>query len=182
MTITLIGFPGLRKKTRDVPASKLRSPWLRRFVKDMIKMMIKADGVGLAANQVGADWSVIVLECQSNSRYPDGPNVPLQAYVNPEIIHRSNDVQVGWEGCLSIPGYRGLVPRAREVTFRAKTPDGETVIKTVTDFEARIIQHEVDHINGYFYVDRMPNLRSWVHIAHAVRPVKRRSKRIKRKK
>jgi peptide deformylase len=69
----------------------------------------------------------------------------------------------GWEGCLSIPGYRGLVPRAHRVIFKAFTDQGQKIKKSVSGFEARVVQHEVDHLNGFFYIDRMPNLRLWLH-------------------
>ena len=121
-------------------------------------------GVGLAANQVGRSLAAFVLECESNRRYPDAGRIPLALYINPKIVECSQRREEDWEGCLSIPGYRGRVPRAREVTFEALNERGELVRKAVSGFQARIIQHEIDHLNGLFYVDRMPDLRTWTHL------------------
>ena len=122
------------------------------------------EGVGLAANQVGRSVQAFVLECETNRRYPGVGRIAFAAYVNPRIVEHSHKEEEDWEGCLSIPGYRGRVPRAREVTFEALTAAGEPVHKTVSGFHARIIQHEVDHINGLFYIDRMKDLKSWFHL------------------
>lgn len=126
--------------------------------------MHQAEGVGLAANQVGERLQVIVLECESNARYPEKGGIPLQIYLNPRIVKYSREKEEDWEGCLSIPGYRGLVPRAKEVTFEAWNEKEEKVRRSVHGFLARIIQHEVDHLNGFFYVDRMPDLKKWLHL------------------
>ena len=130
----------------------------------MVQMMHKAHGVGLAANQVGVNERVLVMECDSNKRYPKVDSVALQTYLNARIVKYSKKLEKGWEGCLSIPGYRGIVPRSKSVTFEAVTPDGKKIHKTIHGFEARIMQHEVDHLNGFFYVDRMPDLKSWTHL------------------
>ncbi len=164
LPLTKIGRPVLRKKIEAVSAGRIKSGELKSFVKDMIDTMHKNDGVGLAANQVGRDLQVIVLECNLSGRYPDKEDVPLQVYFNPKIVSYSKEKEEDWEGCLSIPGYRGMVPRANSVTFEALDEHGNPVKKTVHGFEARIIQHEVDHINGGFYVDRMPDLKAWMHL------------------
>jgi len=164
LSIVNIGNPVLRKKTSKV-APKLRKsrPFLR-FVQDMVSTMRHAQGVGLAANQVQAGLRVMVLECRKNRRYPKAASFPLQSYINPKIVQYSKRKQKGWEGCLSIPGFRGVVPRAYSVTFTATTLQGKSVRKTVSGFEARVVQHEVDHLNGFFYVDRMEGLRTWTHL------------------
>lgn len=164
LPITKIGNPVLRKVLEAVSKPALREPKFQAFLKDMVETMHAAEGVGLAANQVDRDLRAIVLECKANRRYPDSEDVPLQIYLNPKIVKYSGEEEEDWEGCLSIPGYRGVVPRAKEVTFEALTQDGKIVRRTVEGFHARIIQHEVDHINGFFYVDRMPDLRSWLHV------------------
>ncbi len=162
--IVKIGHPGLRKVCAEVEIFSLRDPELKSFIESMKHTMYEAQGVGLAANQIAHDTQVIVLECASNKRYPDAGSFPFQAYINPRIVRYSEDKETDWEGCLSIPGYRGLVPRSKEVTFEALTPEGKSVVKTVKGFEARVMQHEVDHINGFFYVDRMEDLKSWTHL------------------
>ncbi len=130
----------------------------------MVATMRHAQGVGLAANQVGSDSRVFVMECRGNRRYPARPAFSLQAYLNPRIVKYSKAKLSDWEGCLSIPGFRGKVPRSKQVTFEALTPDGRRVRKTVNGFEARVVQHEVDHLNGFFYVDRMRDFRTWTHL------------------
>ena len=164
LAIVRIGAPVLRMKCQRIPASELTQEKFRKFLKDMVSTMHHAEGVGLAANQVGRGLQAVVLECKSRTRYPAGENVPLQTYLNPRIIEYSKELEEDWEGCLSIPGYRGLVPRSSRVTFEALNDRGEPVKKTVANFEARIIQHEVDHLNGLFYIDRMKDLHSWFHL------------------
>jgi peptide deformylase len=165
LPIVKIGNAVLRKKCGLVSLDWIQDPRSKDFLQQMIQTMHAAEGVGLAANQVARSVQAIVLECKiSNSRYPDRESVPLQIYLNPKIVHYSKEKEEDWEGCLSIPGYRGKVPRSSEVTFEALTPSGELITKTVTGFHARIIQHEVDHINGLFYVDQMKDLSTWGHL------------------
>jgi peptide deformylase len=159
-----IGHPVLRSRARQVPRKAMGSPSLQVLVQEMIASMRRAKGVGLAANQIGVRSQIFVMECRGNVRYPKARHFPLQAYLNPRIVRYSRGRESDWEGCLSIPGYRGLVPRAKSVTFEAVTPQGRKVKRTLTGFEARVLQHEVDHLNGRFYVDRMPNLRAWAHL------------------
>ena len=160
LAIVKIGHEVLRKKADLIPLDALRDAKFRKFLKDMVQTMHHAEGVGLAANQVGVGLQAIVLECRNSRRYPEAEDIPLQTYLNPRILHASKEQEEDWEGCLSIPGYRGLVPRAKKVTFKALTNQGEWIEKTVSGFHARIIQHEVDHLHGFFYVDRMPDMKS----------------------
>ena len=164
LKIVSIGHPVLRRKIKNVKTGKRKSKSFKTFLKAMVQMMHQAHGVGLAANQVGINERVLVMECDSNKRYPKVASVVLQTYLNARIVKYSKNLEKGWEGCLSIPGYRGIVPRSQWVTFEAVTPEGKKIRKTVHGFEARIMQHEVDHLNGFFYVDRMPDLRSWTHL------------------
>ena len=163
LPIVKIGFPALRQVCNRVTETMLRDNDFSRFLKALVKTMRRAHGVGLAANQVGVGLQAIVLECRTSRRYPDAPSFGLQSYVNPRIVSVSRKKVVDWEGCLSIPGYRGLVPRHEWIVVTATTPSGRAVRKRVRGFEARVFQHEIDHINGRFYVDRMPNLQTWLH-------------------
>jgi peptide deformylase len=162
--IVKIGNPVLRKKTKTVTEKQLVSKKFQSFLKQMVPQMRKAKGVGLAANQVGFQDRALVMECNGNKRYPRVGSFPLQTYVNAQIVKYSKAQEMGWEGCLSIPGFRGVVPRSKWVTFEAQKPDGQKVRKTVHGFEARVIQHEVDHLNGFFYMDRMNGLKTWMHL------------------
>lgn len=130
----------------------------------MVETMHGADGVGLAANQVAVGLDLMTLECRSNRRYPEKDDFPLEVYLNLRIVKYSSKKVKDWEGCLSLPGYRGIVPRAESVTFEAFTPEGKKVRKTVRGFHARVIQHETDHLHGLLYIDRMPDMRTFTHL------------------
>jgi len=162
--IVKIGNPVLRKKASVIARDILKDRSFKKLLKEMVSTMHRMQGVGLAANQVGLGIQLIVLECEANPRYPQAKGFPLEIWINPRIVEYSKEKEEGWEGCLSIPGYRGVVPRSKRVTFEAITPEGKKAYKTVEGFHARVIQHEVDHINGYFYIDRMMDFRSWMHL------------------
>ena len=164
LPIVKIGNPVLRRKTSNVPSRELKSKNFPAFLKQMVLTMRRAQGVGLAANQVGDNRRAFVMECRGNKRYPRVGSFPLQGYVNARIVKYSKAVEKDWEGCLSIPGFRGIVPRSRWVTFEAQTPGGLKIRKTVRGFEARVVQHEIDHLNGFFYIDRMRDWKSWMHL------------------
>lgn len=164
LKLTKIGNPVLRKKTGVVPPKQIKLRSFKSFLKNMVATMRWAQGVGLAANQVGENKRVMVMECRGNKRYPRGNAFPLQTYMNPRIIQYSRASQKGWEGCLSIPGFRGKVVRSKVILFEGRAPDGSLVRKTFRGFEARVVQHEVDHLNGLFYVDRMKDLKSWTQL------------------
>jgi peptide deformylase len=164
LPIVKIGTPLLRQKCKAATPALLKSSHLRKILKQMEATMHQANGVGLAANQVNIDLSLLVMESRNSRRYPKASSFPIQFYLNAKIVSASRKMEKGWEGCLSIPGYRGLVPRHTSLTFTALTPEGKKIRKTVKGFEARVIQHEIDHLNGFFYVDRMPNLKEWFHL------------------
>ncbi len=176
LKLTKIGNPILRRRIADLPKAQMGKKTLLSFLKDMVLTMRRAQGVGLAANQVGQNRRVFVMECHGSKRYPKVASFPLQAYVNARIVEYSKQKERGWEGCLSIPGYRGLVPRSRRVTLEARTPGGLKIRKTFRGFEARVVQHEVDHLNGFFYMDRMGGLGDWTHLEEFNRHFKARIK------
>ncbi len=165
LPIVKIGNPLLRQKAGSIPPSRAgNKAFLLPLLRQMTATLRAARGVGLAANQVGRKENLLVMECRGNARYPRVHSFPLQAYLNVRILHYSKAVEKGWEGCLSIPGFRGLVPRSRQVTFEALTPGGLKVRRTLRGFEARVIQHEVDHLNGRFYIDRIKGWKTWMHL------------------
>ena len=153
LKIARIGHPVLRQ-----PAAAVADVAdVQRLIDDMVDTMRDSDGVGLAAPQVYAPLRLIVVQV------PDGPRspaVPLTILVNPTIIAHSDDTVDGWEGCLSIPDLRGPVPRWRAVTVTAVTRGGEPVSVEADGFFARVIQHEVDHLDGILFPERMTDLRS----------------------
>ena len=156
-----IGHPILRTKASPVDPVEIKTPEFRRLLDDMIETMREYDGVGIAATQVHVAKRAAVLEVSGeHPRYPDAPNIPLQILINPEILECSNAIEEDWEGCLSVPGLRGRVPRAKEIRVRALDENGGELEFTAADFHARIIQHECDHLEGLVYLDRMTDLKS----------------------
>jgi peptide deformylase len=155
LKVTRLGHPVLRKVTETVSQSELESPALQKFIDDMIETMKEYDGVGLAADQVHESKQIAVLEVADNPRYPEKPQVPLTVLVNPTITPLSKDIEEDWEGCLSIPDLRGMVPRYKSVRVQALDRQGKAIDFVANEFHARVIQHEFDHLNGKVYLDRM---------------------------
>jgi peptide deformylase len=145
---------------RQVAASvtQFGTPALRELVHDMLETMRANDGAGLAAIQIGVLQRVVVFELTNNPRYPDAGPVPLTVLVNPEIELLGEERELGWEGCLSVPGLRGLVPRYRRLRYRGFDELGQPLDRTVTDFHARVVQHECDHLDGILYPQRIEDM------------------------
>lgn len=159
-----VGNPLLRSSAKSVPVEALSSDFLQYLIKQMIATMRKAKGVGLAANQIGSPLNVMVLECKKNPRYPTGYDFPLKVYLNLKILKLSRKKILGWEGCLSIPGYRGAVHRSESVLIKAQLPNGTWVQEKASGFEARVIQHEADHLSGKLYIDHLTLQKDWMHL------------------
>jgi peptide deformylase len=158
LKVTRLGHPVLRKVTENVPLQELESPAMQKFIDDMIETMKEYDGVGLAADQVHESKQIAVLEVADNPRYPDKAKVPLTVLVNPRITPLSEETEDDWEGCLSIPDLRGMVPRYKSIRVQALDRQGKDIDFVANDFHARVIQHEFDHLNGKVYLDRMRDL------------------------
>ncbi|PCI37354.1 MAG: peptide deformylase [Elusimicrobia bacterium] len=157
----LIGNPIIRAQAQSLEPSEITLPQTQRLIDDMIKTMHEYDGVGIAANQVHIGKRIAILEVSdAHPRYPSAPKISLQVLINPEIIEYGKKIVADWEGCLSVPGLRGQVPRSVEIRVRALDRDGNRVEFTADDFHARIIQHECDHLNGRVYLDRMNDLKT----------------------
>ena len=151
--IAHLGHPVLRTPARPVPVP-VAEP-LRTLAIDMMATLEDANGVGLAAPQVFESVSLFIVASRPNARYPDAPLMEPAVMVNPEIVERSSALVAGWEGCLSIPGLRGLVPRSQRIRVRYQTLDGTTIDQEFTDFVARVIQHEDDHLHGLVFLDHL---------------------------
>ena len=151
--ILRLGHPVLRQVA--TPVAEFGTPALRELVHDMLETMRANDGAGLAANQIGVPARVVVFELATNPRYPDADPVPLTVLVNPELEFLGDEREVGWEGCLSVPGMRGLVPRYRRLRYRGFDELGRPLDRTVEGFHARVVQHECDHLDGILYPMRM---------------------------
>jgi peptide deformylase len=165
LKVARLGHPVLRQAAKPLTVAEIRSPETQRFIDDMIQTMREYDGAGLAANQVHTLKQIAVIEVLGNPRYPDAPVVPLTVVINPVVTPLTEETEEGWEGCLSVPDMRGLVPRFTAVRLECHDRDGEKVDLVAKDFFARVIQHETDHLAGIVYVDRMRDLSSLSHIA-----------------
>lgn len=160
LEITELGDPVLWARAREV--EDVSVPAVQTLIDDLIETAYHANGVGIAAPQVGNTERVFIISSHPNVRYPDAPELEPTAIINPEIISKSEETVKGWEGCLSIPGIRGLVPRAKTVRARYTTRDGKTEEKEFTDFVARVFQHELDHLDGVLFLDRVESTRDIV--------------------
>jgi peptide deformylase len=134
---------------------------LNILLKDMHDTMIKENGVGIAAPQIGVYVRVIMFGFDHNERYPKEEAVPFTILINPSYEPLSDATVEAWEGCLSVPGLRGLVSRYKKIRYTGHDPEGTLITREVDGFHARVVQHEVDHINGYLYVQRMKNMREF---------------------
>ncbi len=151
--ILKMGDPRLLRVALSV--TKVPSPELDTLIADMFDTMHSAGGVGLAAPQIGVDQQLVIFGFESSERYPDAPPVPRTVLVNPWIEPLSQDMEEGWEGCLSVPGMRGVVPRHARIRYGGMTPQGETVDREADGFHARVVQHECDHLVGMLYPMRI---------------------------
>ncbi len=156
LEIIKMGDPKLRIKS--LPVTDFSAEALRNRVLDMVETMRFYQGVGLAAPQIGLSQQIIVLEVTQNKRYPQAENIELDVLINPKITHSSEQTELGWEGCLSLPGLRGQVVRSSTIGYEAFNLEGELLTKTVSGFHARIIQHEMDHLNGILYSERLNDM------------------------
>lgn len=159
--VARLGNPVLRKKAKAYTLEELRSPETQRLIDDMIETMRELDGAGLAAPQVHVSRRLFVIETKEpNPRYPGEPPVPLTVLVNPELTRRSREMEEDWEGCLSLPDLRGRVPRHRALAGKALDRQGRVIVFEAEGFCARAIQHELDHLDGIVFIDRMKDFSS----------------------
>jgi len=165
LKVARLGHPVLRQEAQPLTLAEIRAPDTQRFIDDMIETMREYDGAGLAANQVHTLKQVCVIEVLGNPRYPDAPHIPLTVLINPVVTPLTEEIEDGWEGCLSVPDMRGRVPRFTEVRLEGRDRAGEKIDLVAKEFFARVIQHETDHLRGIVYVDRMQDLSSLSYIA-----------------
>jgi peptide deformylase len=155
-TILRMGDPLLLQRAEEV--RRFDTPELRALIADMEDTMHAAEGAGLAAPQIGVSQRVVIFGFDRNDRYPDAPPVPRTVLVNPVLTALDEAEELGWEGCLSVPGMRGLVPRRVRLRYQGFDPAGAPIDRTVEGFHARVVQHEVDHLDGVLYPMRMRDL------------------------
>ena len=154
--ILKMGDPRLLVPADPVPAKAIGTPEFEALIEDMFDTMRAADGAGLAAPQIGVGLQLVIFGFEdTNQRYPDAPPVPLTVLINPHIQPLSDEEEDGWEGCLSVPGLRGVVPRWRRIRYTGLGRNGERIDRSVEDFHARVVQHECDHLIGTLYPMRV---------------------------
>jgi peptide deformylase len=163
LKIARMGHPVLGQIA--APVADPRTPEIRRLINDMIETMMDANGAGLAAPQVHVPLRIVVFQAPGERSDPGlseaerfDHTAPLTVLINPEIAVLSPETEGGWEGCLSVPGLRGWVERPAHIRYRGLTPDGQTLTREARGFHARVVQHEVDHLDGRLYPGRMGDL------------------------
>lgn len=153
--IAVVGNPILRQEARKLTREELASEPVQRFIDDLIETMRDANGAGLAATQVYEPVQICAIEVKDNPRYPYKPNVPLTVLVNPEITPLTDETFENYEGCLSVPDLRGVVERVTELRVRAWDREGNEIERVVRGLTAGTYQHEVDHLHGKLFLDRV---------------------------
>ncbi|MGY8525301.1 peptide deformylase [Paracidovorax citrulli] len=151
--ILKMGDPRLLQVAR--PVERFNTPELRTLIEDMFDTMEHANGAGLAAPQIGVDLQVVIFGFERNPRYPQAPQVPKTVLINPELTPLSDEMEDGWEGCLSVPGLRGMVPRHISLRYTGYDLMGERIERVAEGFHARVVQHECDHLRGILYPMRV---------------------------
>jgi len=154
-----MGDPRLLEPSR--PVKKFRSAELGELITDMRDTMASLNGAGLAAPQIGVNLQLVIFGVEENPRYPDAEIVPFTILINPVLTPVNDEMEEDWEGCLSVPGMRGLVPRFKHLRYQGFDETGRKIDRTVSDFHARVVQHECDHLAGILYPMRIRDLRNF---------------------
>jgi peptide deformylase len=153
LKVAELGDPVLRSPA--LPIENIQDPFVQSLIDSLLKTVNKANGVGIAAPQVSESLQLFIVASRPNLRYLNAPTMEPTPMINPQILAYSDETDKDWEGCLSVPGMRGLVVRSREIEVLYTDRHGESHQKIFTDFVARIIQHEYDHITGKVFLDRV---------------------------
>jgi len=151
--ILKMGDPRLLERSKTV--ERFGTPQLKELLADLRETMAAAEGAGLAAPQIGVGLRVVIFGFDKNQRYPDADPVPYTELINPLLAPLTHEMEEGWEGCLSVPGLRGQVPRFTRVRYTGFDPQGQPIQREVSGFHARVVQHECDHLDGILYPMRM---------------------------
>jgi peptide deformylase len=151
-----MGHPMLRERAK--PVEQFGTPELQQLLQDMKDTMAAKNGAGLAAPQIGVGQRIVIFGVDKNPRYPDAEEVPFTVLVNPKLVMLTRQVEQDWEGCLSVPGMRGMVPRYTKLRYTGFDIDGNPIERVAEGFHARVVQHEVDHLDGILYPQRITDL------------------------
>ena len=155
-SILRMGDPRLLRQAE--PVQVFGTPELYALIADLNETMIAADGVGIAAPQIGENLQLVLFGFEHSDRYPEAPAVPRTVLINPVLTPLDVEEEEGWEGCLSVPGLRGLVPRWKRIHYRGFDAQGAIIDRTAENFHARVVQHECDHLAGILYPTRIRDL------------------------
>jgi peptide deformylase len=145
----------------SVPIKRFNTKALSELIADMKDTMASLNGAGLAAPQIGVNQQLVIFGVRKNPRYPDAEEVPFTILLNPKLTPVGEALEEGWEGCLSVPGMRGLVPRLKKLRYQGFDEKGKAIDRTVSGFHARVVQHECDHLAGILYPMRIRDLRNF---------------------
>ena len=156
--ILKMGDERLLRIAPPVPEHLIGSAELQQLIDDMFETMRHVGGVGLAAPQIGIDLQLVIFGFERSERYPDAEAVPQTILINPVITPMTTEVEDGWEGCLSVPGLRGVVPRYKHIRYEGLDPQGNPINRFADGFHARVVQHECDHLIGRLYPSRIQDL------------------------
>jgi peptide deformylase len=154
--ILKMGDPRLLRTAQKI--EQFDTPELHQLIADMFETMRHANGAGLAAPQIGVDLQLVIFGFKSNPRYPDADQVPETVLINPVLTPLTSETDEAWEGCLSVPGMRGLVPRWSRLRYEGVDQFGARICRDVDGFHARVVQHETDHLHGILYPTRIRDL------------------------
>ena len=154
--ILKMGDPRLMRVSR--PVEDIHAPMLKTIITDMYDTMHAANGVGLAAPQIGIDLRLMIFGFEKNQRYPQELPVPVTTLINPWMEVLTDETEEGWEGCLSVSGMRGMVARAKQIRYGCTLEDGSALVRNAAGFHARLFQHEFDHLNGVLYPQRITDM------------------------
>jgi len=163
--ILRMGDPRLLERSQEV--ERFDTVELAELLADMRETMNAADGAGLAAPQIGVPLRVVIFGIEHNPRYPDAEAVPYTELINPVLTPLGEEEEEGWEGCLSVPGFRGVVPRFVRLRYEGFDPQGKRIAREVDDFHARVVQHECDHLDGILYPQRMRDMTKFIFESEA---------------
>ena len=169
LKVARLGHPVLRAVAEPVPIEGIGSPQVQQLIDDLIETMVEYDGAGLAAPQVHVTSQIVVFEVEGNPRYPDAESIPLTVLINPKITPTTTHLDEEWEGCLSLPDLRGKVPRPTQVRVEAYDRKGKRLNYVAKGFQARVVQHECDHLLGKVFVDRMTSMDSLMFLREFLR-------------
>ena len=158
-TVLRMGDPILLQQAQ--PVEQFNTPELHALIQDMQDTMEHMVGAGIAAPQIGVSLQVVIFGVGSNPRYPDAEQVPYTVLINPVLTPIQDEMEDGWEGCLSVPGMRGVVPRHTRLHYTGFDQYGNPIDRLVSGFHARVVQHECDHLNGILYPMRIKNLKDF---------------------